>query len=209
MLKISLSFYRSFKRSTKMKRCGLFYECIMGVRGRQKNSSRRSLSGIKRLAKWCQTMILKDGHFDLPLTLERLFFLHTLYHFWMWIVNLMLLITLLWHLMTALSSVITIRCTRILNFYLTLDNFHLLFVSLNMRFFSMFLREPVFGPFYHMNSFRHSRQVYLVHSGWQNEGQKVIIKITDCMFFNLLMGTWFSMQRQEWGGGGVGGGVEL
>ena len=34
-----------------MKRCGLFYESIMGVRGRQKNSSRRSLSGIKRLAK--------------------------------------------------------------------------------------------------------------------------------------------------------------
>ena len=68
-----------------------------------------------------------------------------------------------------------------------------------MRFFSTFLREPVFGPFYHMNSFRHSRQVYLVHSGWQNEGQKVIIKITDCMFFNLLMGTWFSMQRQEGG----------
>ena len=34
-----------------MKRCGLFYECIMGVRGRQKNFSRRSLSGIKRLAK--------------------------------------------------------------------------------------------------------------------------------------------------------------
>ena len=70
-----------------------------------------------------------------------------------------------------------------------------------MRFFSTFLREPVFGPFYHMNYFRHSRQVYLVHSGWQNEGRKVIIKITDWMFFNLLMGTWFSMQRQEGGGG--------
>ena len=76
-----------------------------------------------------------------------------------------------------------------------------------MRFFSTFLREPVFGPFYHTNSFRHSRQAYLVHSGWQNEGQKVIIKITDCMFFNLLMGTWFSMQRQE--GGGVAGGGAL
>ena len=79
-----------------------------------------------------------------------------------------------------------------------------------MRFFSTFLREPVFGPFYHMNSFRHSRQVYLVHSGWQNEGRKVIIKITDCMFFNLLIGTWFSMQRQEgWGGMGGGGGGAL
>ena len=40
----------------------------------------------------------------------------------------------------------------------------------------------------------------MLHSGLQNEGPQVIIfKITDCMLFNLLMGTRLSMQRQESG----------
>ena len=97
--------------------------------------------------------------------------------------------------------VVHIRRVRILNFTLTLDNFSFAVCFYKHAIFQyIYLREPVFGQFYHMNSFRHSRQVYMVHSGLQNEGpQLIIFKITDCMLFNLLMGTWLSMQRQKGG----------
>ena len=113
----------------------------MGVRCRQKNSSPGSLSCIKRLAEWCQTMIPRDEYFDLPITHERFFFLHTLYHFWRLITSIVdishIVITFLWRLMTALTSVswnltmvyllipiqpVHIKSVRNLDFYLTLAN---------------------------------------------------------------------------------------
>ena len=69
-----------------------------------------------------------------------------------------------------------IKSVRNLNFYLTLDNFSFAVYFYNHAIFQyMYLRDPVFGQFYHMNSFRHSKQVYMIHSGLQNEGPQVII----------------------------------
>ena len=136
----------------------------MGVRGRQKNS------GL--IAEWCKTMISRDGYFDLPVTHERFFFLHTLYHIWSQIPLIVdifhILITFLWCLMTALTSVmltltmvyllipiqpVHIKSVRNLNFYLTLDNFSFSVCFYNHAIFQyMYLREPVFGQFYHINS---------------------------------------------------------
>ena len=125
-----------------------------------------------RLAEWCKTMIQRDGYFNPPVTHERFFILHTLYHFWSLITLIVdifhILITFLWCLMTALTSVmltlmmvyllipiqpVHIKSVRNLNFYLTLDNFSFSVCFYNHAIFQyMYLREPVFGQFYHRNS---------------------------------------------------------
>ena len=132
----------------------------MGVRGRQKNSG---LPSDARL--WS-----RGTDISIYLSCTRFFFLHTLYHIWSQIPLIVdifhILITFLWCLMTALTSVmltltmvyllipiqpVHIKSVRNLNFYLTLDNFSFSVCFYNHAIFQyMYLREPVFGQFYHI-----------------------------------------------------------
>ena len=151
---------------------------IAPLRGAQKKERKRmckiyfrNLSwvwGVDRKIQACRVM--QDGYFDLPVTHEWFFFLHTLYHIWSQIPLIVdifhILITFLWCLMTALTSVmltltmvyllipiqpVHIKSVRNLNFYLTLDNFSFSACFYNHAIFQyMYLKEPVFGQFYHI-----------------------------------------------------------
>ena len=153
----------------------------MGVRGRQKNSG---LPSDARL--WSRG----TDYFDLPVTHEWFFFLHTLYHIWSQIPLIVdifhILITFLWCLMTALTSVmltltmvyllipiqpVHIKSVRNLNFYLTLDNFSFSACFYNHAIF----QYNVFKRTSFWTVLSHKGQVYMIHSGLQNEGPQVII----------------------------------
>ena len=124
--------------------------------------------GVDRKIQACRVM---QGYFDLTVTHEILFLEYFVSYlksnpFDCW--HLHILITFLWCLMTALTSVmltltmvyllipiqpVHIKSVRNLNFYLTLDNFSFSVCFYNHAIFQyMYLREPVFGQFYHINS---------------------------------------------------------
>ena len=53
----------------------------------------------------------------------------------------------------------------------------------------MYLRVPDFGQFYHTNSLRHSRQVYMIHTFWVAEKRSTSNHLDNRMYGSLTC-TW-------------------
>ena len=179
----SIAPLRGAQRKERKRMCKIYFRNLSWVWGVDRKI---------QACRWCKTMISRDGYFDLPVPHERFFFLHTLHHIWSQIPLIVdifhILITFLWCLMTALTSVmltlttvyllipiqpVHIKSVRNLNFYLTLDNFSFSVSFYNHAIFQYMYLNSFWTVLSH--KFRHSRQVYIIHSGLQNEGPQVII----------------------------------